>query len=86
MLDWRATCERRFTFNPAIAVTNADKNTVRAKYGAEAMRLEKSLATGLLELKSMGPSIASKTAALLPSLEEAAKRLAQAEVDLKAVQ
>ncbi|XLZ71478.1 helix-hairpin-helix domain-containing protein [Massilia sp. SR12] len=86
LLDWRASCERRFTFNPAMAVTNADKNAVRAKYGALAVRLEKSLTAGLSELRALGPSMATTAATLQPRLEEAARRLAQADLDLMATQ
>jgi DNA-binding helix-hairpin-helix protein with protein kinase domain len=85
IMDWKASCERRFNFNPAIAVTNADKRTVQAKYGAKATQIERALEAGVSELRAYSQSATVRLAAMRPNLEAASKRLAQAEADLSVV-
>ena len=75
-------CERRFTFNPANAVSEADKNAVRAKSGTRRAALEAGLGAGSSELQRFRQQATSRSAALQPKLEVAARRLAQAEKDL----
>jgi DNA-binding helix-hairpin-helix protein with protein kinase domain len=82
MMDWKSSCERRFTFNPQLAVTAADKNTVRAKYLAKAMQLEKAIAAGSSELRAFSLAAATRSTTVLPQLHAAAKQLAQLEADL----
>ena len=82
VVDWKASCERRFKFNPAIAVSEADKNAVRARFGARRAALETSLSAGSKELQHFRQQAVSRAAAFLPKLDEAARQLAQAEKDL----
>lgn len=85
VMDWRASCERKFTFNPLTAVSVADKNAVRAKYGARKLQLEGTLTYGAQELQKFKQNTAVRAAALRPQLETAARQLAQAKADLKQV-
>jgi DNA-binding helix-hairpin-helix protein with protein kinase domain len=82
VVDWRASCERRFSFNPANAVSEADKNAVRTKFGVRKVALEASLRAGSRELQRFRQQATSRAAALQPKLEEMARRLAQAEKNL----
>lgn len=82
MMDWRASCERRFIYNPALAVTPADTNAIRQKFGSRAAQIEKALETGFGDLKSFATTSEARRNAALPSLHAAALQLAQAEKDL----
>lgn len=82
VVDWKASCERRFSFNPANAVSEADKNAVRTKFGVRKVALETSLGAGSRELQRFQQQATSRAAALQPKLEEVARRLAKAEKDL----
>ncbi|MDH0341621.1 helix-hairpin-helix domain-containing protein [Chromobacterium haemolyticum] len=82
VLDWRASCERRFRFNPAAAVSQADRDAVRARYAAKRITQERSLAAAPAELQQFRQRASSQLALLLPQLEAAARRLAQANADL----
>jgi len=82
VLDWKASCERRFVFNPAAAVSQSDKDAVRAKFAAKRINLEKSLSVAPAELQQYRQRAASTLSTLLPAVEAAAKKLAQAEADL----
>jgi DNA-binding helix-hairpin-helix protein with protein kinase domain len=83
--DWKASCERRFVFNAANAVSQTDRDAVRAKIGARKVSIEASLTRGVSELRDLRQRAASQMAALQPQLEVAAKRLAQANIDLSAL-
>jgi DNA-binding helix-hairpin-helix protein with protein kinase domain len=85
VIDWKVSCERRFIFNPANAVSVADENAVRAKFGTRRATLEASLGAGSTQLQRFRHQATSRSAALQPKLEEAAQRLAQAEKDLSVV-
>lgn len=80
--DWRASCERRFVFNAANAVSAADRNAVRSKFGARKVSIEAALARGANELQQFRQRAASEVLALQPQLEGAAMKLAQAQKDL----
>jgi len=82
VLDWKASCERRFTFNSANAVSESDKNAVRAKFGMRKAALEVSLSGGSAELQRFRQQAVSRAAVLRPKIDDVARRLAQAEVDL----
>lgn len=81
MVDWRLSCERRFQFNPATAVTQGDRDAVRAKFAAKRVALERTLATGPGELQQYQQRAASQLAVLTPQLQDAARKLAQAQAD-----
>ncbi len=63
-------------------MSEADKNAVRARFGVRKAALESSLSAGSQELQRYRQQAASRAATLLPKLDEAAQRLAQAEKDL----
>jgi DNA-binding helix-hairpin-helix protein with protein kinase domain len=80
--DWRASCERRFTFNPNTAVTEADRNTVRAKYAARRRAIEGMLAAAPAELAGFTQTATARANQLRAQTENAARELAQARADL----
>jgi DNA-binding helix-hairpin-helix protein with protein kinase domain len=80
--DWKASVERRFVFNPAMAVSVADKNAVRSKFGVRKNSITTTLAGGAGELQRFKQLAASRVSALQPQLEKATKQLAQAQSDL----
>jgi DNA-binding helix-hairpin-helix protein with protein kinase domain len=82
VIDWRLSCERQFMFNPAAAVTEADKNIVRAKFGARRTSLERALTGGAAELRQIAQAASARTASLQPKVDERSKQLAQAQLDL----
>jgi DNA-binding helix-hairpin-helix protein with protein kinase domain len=82
IVDWRLSCERQFQFNPAAAVSEGDRDAVRAKFAAKRIALERALAAGLNELQHFGQRAAWQLAKLAPQLQDAARKLAQAQADL----
>ncbi len=82
VLDWKASCERRFTFNSAAAVSSSERNSVRAKYAARRVSLEQTLAAAPTHLQQFRQQAEAKFASLRPQLESAAKNLAQAQANL----
>ncbi|WP_343725887.1 helix-hairpin-helix domain-containing protein [Herbaspirillum huttiense] len=82
VLDWKASCERRFVFNAANAVSQADRDKVLHKYRLRKVLLEKTLGAGPNELRQLAQRAQSRRAVLIPQLEDSAKKLAQAEADL----
>ncbi|CAI2122075.1 Uncharacterized protein with protein kinase and helix-hairpin-helix DNA-binding domains [Serratia fonticola] len=85
VLDWKASCERRFTFNSAVAVTQSDKNAVHAKFLTKRASLEVTLSRGASDLQTFRQRAISQTLILQPQLDLAARALAQAQVDLAAI-
>jgi DNA-binding helix-hairpin-helix protein with protein kinase domain len=82
MLDWRAGCERGFTFNPSTAVSDADKNAVRAKFAGRKATLAGVLSNGPADLQRFRQSASGRSSALQPQILRAGLKLAQAEKDL----
>lgn len=82
VVDWQKTCERNFIFNPGRAITEADKNSVRARIAARQRAIETALNTGATELQCMRQEMMDKVNILLPQLHTASRELAQAEADL----
>jgi DNA-binding helix-hairpin-helix protein with protein kinase domain len=80
--DWKASVERRFVFNPSNAVSEADKNSVRAKLGARKTAIAGTLSGGAAELQRYKQMAATRASSLQPQLDQAAKQLAQAQSDL----
>lgn len=86
MLDWRASCERGFRFNPNTALSDADKNAVRAKFAVRKATLAGVLNSGPSELLRFRQSATTKATTLVPQITRAAIQLAQAEKDLSLLQ
>ncbi|EJN10127.1 helix-hairpin-helix domain-containing protein [Herbaspirillum sp. YR522] len=82
VLDWKASCERRFVYNPANAVSGADRDAVLHKFRLRRVILEKSLGAGPNELRQLTQHAQSRRATLMPQIEQAAKNYAQTEADL----
>lgn len=85
VVDWQKACERRFIFNPNLAVTEADKNAVRAKIATRKRTLEITLNAGAAELQRLRQDMISKAKPLSPALQAASQKLAQAQVDFNAI-
>ena len=85
VVDWRKACERRFVFNPNIAVTEADKNAVRAKIATRKRTIEITLNAGAAELQRLRQDMISKANAFSSPLQVASQQLAQAQADLNAI-
>ncbi|WP_374091070.1 hypothetical protein [Methylomicrobium lacus] len=85
VVDWRKACERRFVFNPKMAVTEADKNAVRTKIATRKRMLEITLKAGAAELQRSRQDMISKANELSPALQAASKKLAQSRADLNAI-
>lgn len=82
VVDWRKSCERRFVFNPQNAISESDKNAVRAKIGVRRRSIEASLVAGPADLQRLREEIAIKSKALYPQLEVATNKLKQAQADM----
>jgi len=85
MMDWKASCERRFVFNPSNAVSALDRDALRSKFGARRVSIEAALARGAGELQNIRQRVTSQMATLHSQLEASANKLAQAEKDLSAI-
>ena len=82
VIDWKASCERRFVFRPNEAVTPADRQAVMAKMAAKRHRLESALTVGATELQRFRLHAPARTMPLMEPLRQAAEKLAQAQADL----
>ena len=82
VIDWKASCERRFVFRPNAAVTPADRQAVMAKMTAKSQRLEAELTEGAAELQRFRLHAPARTMPLMAPLHQAAGKLAQAQADL----
>jgi DNA-binding helix-hairpin-helix protein with protein kinase domain len=85
VVDWQKACERRFVFNPRTAVTEADKNAVRAQIAARKRTIEITLNAGAAELQRTRQEMTNKANTLTPLLHSASQKLAQAQADLNAI-
>jgi DNA-binding helix-hairpin-helix protein with protein kinase domain len=81
VVDWKKACESRFVFNPQKAVTQADKNAVRARILAHQRMIENTLLAAVQDLQQFRLQAIRKTPALMPLLNRAAEKLAQAQAD-----
>ncbi len=80
--DWRASVERRFVFNPSTAVSESDKNAVRAKFGARRNSISATLVGAAGELQRFRQMALARAISMRPQLDQAAKQFAQAQSDL----
>lgn len=85
VVDWRKACERRFVFNPRIAVTEADKNSVRAQIAIRKRTIEVTLNSSVAELQRLRQHMINKANELNPLLQVASQKLAQTRADLNVV-
>jgi DNA-binding helix-hairpin-helix protein with protein kinase domain len=82
MVDWRKSCERRFTFNPNNAVSDAERLQIRSKFAAKQASIENQLSNGAAELQRFSKEATVRAAGLKTQAEWAAQKLAQAQADL----
>jgi DNA-binding helix-hairpin-helix protein with protein kinase domain len=85
IMDWRRSCERKFVFDPNRAVSAADKNVVKIKYGSRKMAIETALQNGAQELRKTQQAAIAMAATLQPQLHSSAMGVAQAMKDLTAL-
>ncbi|MDY0748429.1 helix-hairpin-helix domain-containing protein [Paucibacter sp. R3-3] len=85
VVDWRASCERRFRFNPSAGVAPADIAAIKSRLGARRVALEAVLGSGAADLQRFRQTAESRAAALQPALQQAVQALAQATADLAAM-
>jgi DNA-binding helix-hairpin-helix protein with protein kinase domain len=81
MLDWKASCERRFKFNLSIAVSQQDINAVRVKIMQEKSRIESELISAPRQLQRLKMKVLAEHSYLSNLLEDTEKKLAQAQAD-----
>lgn len=82
VVDWRNACERRFVFDPRRAITDVDRNVIRARSAARRAVIESELSSGARRLESFAAQARQQAQQLEPLLRDAAQRLAQAQADL----
>lgn len=83
VLLWRQSIEQRFMFNTREGVDPRDIRAVEQEIQTQRATLERRLANGPAELKNFCSHLATARMGLLKQLEVAAKRVAQAELDLR---
>ncbi len=83
VVDWKKACERRFVFNQQNSVTEADKNAVRAKIATRRRAIESQLSSAPTELQRLRQELINKGGSLVPMLNFASQKLAQAQADMK---
>ena len=85
VMDWKASCERRYVFNPGNAITQADRAKVRNAYANRQAALETRISAGAAELTRFRDGAPASTLALMPQVEWAAKKLGQAKLDYESI-
>lgn len=85
MVAWRATCERRFVFDPSRSVSPADIAAVRTNIAVRRNALQALLASGAAELQRLARDSQNRTQAQEQQLVSAGQRLAQARADMSLV-
>jgi DNA-binding helix-hairpin-helix protein with protein kinase domain len=85
LLEWRKSIAARFVFNPAAKIDPRDIADVDRNLAARRSEIEKSLTSGIGELRQLSRQIILRRRALLPQITAAVQAIAQAEVDWKAV-
>lgn len=83
VVEWRKSCERRFVFDPGRAVTDADRDAVRARIAARRRAIEIGLNAGATELVKLRQEMVSRAQVLRPLLQESGRNLAQAQADVR---
>lgn len=86
LLKWRQGLERKFRFDPSKGVDPQDIAALDREMADLKQKLEQSLANGSPALNQIRDHILAQRATLKPQLDEAARALAQARADLKAVE
>ncbi|GGA17083.1 helix-hairpin-helix domain-containing protein [Dyella nitratireducens] len=82
LVTWRNYHEARFKFDPAKAVTDRDRATVRADLNQRAYDISRHLQLGLQQLKEFEAFQTQLAARHTQAIQAAAQRVAQAEADM----
>lgn len=85
MLDWRASCERRFVFNPSDPSIKADEAALKARFASERAAIQRSLVAGAQRLQLDREQSLQQARRLMPGLNAAAETVAQTLADLSVV-
>ena len=81
VVDWKKSCERRFVFDPRNAISEADKNAVRAKVAIRKRVIEGLLGNGPTELRKIQAEAVASGKASEARLAELAMQFAKAQAD-----
>jgi DNA-binding helix-hairpin-helix protein with protein kinase domain len=81
VVDWRKSCERRFVFDGRNAVTEADRNAVRARVATRRRAIEGLLLSGPNDLRRLHDFAEKNERAASSQLLELAERFAKAKAD-----
>jgi len=81
VVDWKNSCERKFVFNPSLAITDADKQAVKAKIAKRKLLIETRLSGGAEELRRIYADSISKAGVRTNLLNTAFMALAQVDAD-----
>ena len=81
MMDWRASCERRFTFNPAMAISAQDSYNMKMKFMNERTDIENRLSVAPKQLEKLKTKIEMEYKELNSQLIKAGQSLAQKKAD-----
>lgn len=85
LLQWRRDLERRFVFNPNQGIDPADLVRLDRDLDQKRLQLEQQLTQGLHMLRILRQQIVDKRASLHQQIKRAARDVAQAEANLKAL-
>lgn len=85
LTDWRSRVERNFVFNPKLGVPQSDIANVDRDMAAMRKKLEQELLAGQSQLAQISNQIKVRRNAIWSELLNCANRLAQADVDRKAL-
>ena len=85
LLTWRRGIEQRFVFDPKQGVNTADTQAVEQEIATTRTRLERELQNGSVELQQISQQIKATRDVLHSTIDHAARALAQAEADWKAL-
>ena len=85
LILWRRSIEKKFAFNPKQGIDQADIAKLDKKILEMKQALEKTLINGPGELAQIARNITNSRVALKPHIKENLERLAQAALDLKAI-
>ncbi|TBL69771.1 protein kinase domain-containing protein [Paenibacillus thalictri] len=83
--EWRNRVERNFVFDPKLGIPQSDIANVDREIAAKRKKLEQELLAGQSQLTQISNQIKVRRNAIWPELVNSANRLAQADVDRKAL-
>lgn len=85
LLKWRRSLENKFVFDPSRGVDPADVAALDRNLAARRSQIEQVLLAGAAELERIRYQITSRRQSLFQQLEAAARAVAQAEADVRAL-